>query len=358
MNSNLLGRTPPSETDPRAEATAQDVARAAGVSRIMVSRAFNPNASVKADKREHILKVAQRLGYHPDMAARSMVTGRSNLVAVLVPSIARAWESQEVDALITALQRQGMATLLFHVAAEDLAEAAFLQVRAYKPAAVIAFLDLIGPEDLVPMFGNSPAIYPHFGAEPPKTQPGQLVDRLHVNQHAGIRSAVKLLKGTGKRRVAYVAGADTGLPSRTENANSDHDRFAALQAALVEHGMELEARIEGEFDYETSRQRVLHYVRNGGAADAFFAANDISAFGALDALRHDLGLAVPEQYGVVGFDNIREASWRAYDLTTVGVSVEARVAALMRLVKARMADPSAPARVETVTASLIVRSSV
>ena len=358
LNSSSLNASGTGNIEPRGEATAQDVAQAAGVSRIMVSRAFNPNASVRTDKREQILKVAQQLGYHPDMAARSMVTGRSNLVAILVPSIARSWESEEVDVLITALQRQGMVALLFHVAADDLARTALMQVRAYKPAAVIAFLDLIAPEELVPLFGNSPAIYPHFGKEPPSTQPGQLVDRLHVSQHAGIVSAVKLLRGTGKKRIAYIAGADTAVPGRAENANSDHDRFAALQAALDEYGLELAARIEGEFDYETARQRVTHYVREGGVADAFFAANDTSAFGTLDALRHDLGKSVPDDFAVVGFDNIREAAWRSYDLTTVGVSVEMRVAALMRLIKARMAEPNAPARVETVTASLIVRSTV
>ena len=98
--------------------TAEAVAAAAGVSRIMVSRAFNPAASIKADKRSHILEVADRLGYHPDMSARAMVTGRSSLVAILVPSLARTWEALEVDALVTALQREGMAALVFRLPPE------------------------------------------------------------------------------------------------------------------------------------------------------------------------------------------------------------------------------------------------
>jgi DNA-binding LacI/PurR family transcriptional regulator len=344
--------------EPRTEAKAQDVAEAAGVSRIMVSRAFNPAASIRPDKRDMILKVAGQLGYHPDMAARSMATGRSNLIAILVPSLARAWESQEVDALVQSLQAEGLATLVFRLTPEGISSPALRQVRAYKPAAVIAFMDLIAPQDLLPIFGNSPAIYPHYGEAAPLPTPGAPIDRLHINQHAGIRSGVRLLASAGHRRIAYVSGASPKSARPAFNANSDADRFAALRNALESFGLEFAGEIGGEFDYQTARQGVVNFVRNGGRADAYFAANDISAFGALDALRFDLDLPVPERCAVIGFDNVSEAGWRAYDLTTVGIPIQTRVAALMRLILARIEEPAGPPRVETVTATLTVRSSV
>lgn len=325
----------------------------------MVSRAFNPNASIRAEKRDLILKVADSLGYHPDMSARTMVTGRSSLVAILVPSLARTWESQEVDALVAALQRNGMAALVFRLPPEDLGTAALLQVRAYKPAAVIAFMEQLAPESLAHIFGDSPAIYPHYGDAPPEMVRGRPVDRLHVNQHAGIGSAVRLLVASGRKHVIYVAGGPSeSEPGGADNANSDHDRYHALVAALRRHGLELAARLQGDFDYDTARQAVNNFVRHGGHADAYFAANDTSAFGVMDALRFDLGLKVPQDCAVVGFDNVGEASWAAYDLTTVGLPVQARVAALIRLLKSRLANPAGPTRIETVTASLVVRSSV
>jgi hypothetical protein len=119
-----------------------------------------------------------------------MVTGRSSLVAILVPSLARTWEAREVDALVTALQRNGMAALVFRLPPEEIGTAGLVQVRAYKPAAVIAFMERLAPGTLARIFGDSPAIYPHFGDTPPLIVPGHRVDRLHVNQHAGIRSAV------------------------------------------------------------------------------------------------------------------------------------------------------------------------
>lgn len=337
---------------------AHNVAIAAGASRIMVSRAFNPKASIREDKRKHILRIAGELGYHPDMAARSMATGRSNLVAILVPSIARSWESQEIDCLVEALQLQGMVPLLFRLPQENLGAADIVHVRAYKPVAVIAFIDWVAPSKLVSMFGNSSAIYPHFGDSMPEPITDQTIDRLHINQHAGIQSAVKLLVGAGRRRLVYVAGEHFGADTGAMGANSDRDRYIALEAALKHHKLDLVARLDGNFDYDTARQSVGNFVRHGGKADAFFAANDTSAFGVMDALRFDLGMKIPDQCAVVGFDNIREAGWRAYDLTTVGVPVRERVSALMRLLKARLANPTGPSRIESVTASLVVRSSV
>src|SRR5690349_5749033 len=89
------------------------VARTANVSRVAVSRVFNPHASIKPEKRNLILQVAPELNCTPDMAARSIVTGRSHLVGIIVPDVSVPWKSQELDAMTTALQAEGFATLLF-----------------------------------------------------------------------------------------------------------------------------------------------------------------------------------------------------------------------------------------------------
>lgn len=93
--------------------TAETVAEAAKVSRAAVSRAFNPDAPLKPEKRASILRIAEELGYVPDRAARALVTRRTHLVGVIVPDVCSPWESQEIDALTTALQAEGFATLLF-----------------------------------------------------------------------------------------------------------------------------------------------------------------------------------------------------------------------------------------------------
>ena len=78
---------------PRARATAEMVAERASVSRVAVSRAFNPHTSLKPEKRELILRIAQELNYTPDRAARALVSGRTHLVGVIVPDVCSHWES-------------------------------------------------------------------------------------------------------------------------------------------------------------------------------------------------------------------------------------------------------------------------
>jgi len=329
--------------------TALDVARAAKVSRIMVSRAFNPEASVRADKRQHILDVAAALGYHPDMAARAMVTRRSNLVALVVSTLANPWEAQEIDALTATLQEDGLAVLVFRIEHHGRMPLNFAHIRAYRPMAVIAYMDDLKPHQLRRAFGNSPAIYPVYGPTPPTDLDEHMVDRLHVEQHEGIANAVRLLAGTGRKRLLYVRG---------EGAASDLDRMAALEEALAAHSIAFEGAIDGNFDYATTRAALNNYWRGDRLPDAIFAANDTSAFGAIDALRHDLGVRVPQDCAVIGFDNIREAAWQAYDLTTIGVDLHERVQALRRMVAARAASPQGRSMVETIRARLVVRGSV
>ena len=138
-------------TKSRSRATADMVARTANVSRVAVSRAFNPHASIKPEKRDMILKVAQELNYTPDMAARSMVTGRSHLVGIIVPDISGSWESQELDAMTTALQAEGFATLLFRTR-DDLTfdETLLTYMKGFNPDSVIAYAENVRPATLSP----------------------------------------------------------------------------------------------------------------------------------------------------------------------------------------------------------------
>jgi len=336
----------PAGDGPQHAATAQDVAQAARVSRIMVSRAFNPDASVRPEKRRHILDVAAALGYHPDMAARAMVTRRSKLVAVVVSSLANSWEAQEVDALIGVLQQDGLSVMVFRVAHKSIATLDFAHVKAYRPAAVIAYMDDLRPHLLRRAFGNSSALYPVYGAHPPEDAGETLVDRLHIAQHEGIADAVRLLAQSGRTRLLYIQG---------EGAASDQDRLLALREAMAEHGIRFIGSIDGRFDYAATRQALCAFWREGEKPDAIFAANDTSAFGVLDALRHDLGVAVPADCAVIGFDNIRESGWQSFNLTTVGVDLNERVRAIRRMIRQRTTDPEAAPMVETITARLVVR---
>ncbi|SDQ73702.1 DNA-binding transcriptional regulator, LacI/PurR family [Pseudovibrio sp. Tun.PSC04-5.I4] len=335
-------------------ATADTVAKMAGVSRVAVSRAFNPHASLKKEKRDLILKISKDVGYTPDMAARALVTRRSHLVGVIVPDVCSPWESQEIDALTTALQTEGFATLLFKTRTDQsMDERLLTYMKGFNLDSIIAFAENIGPETLANALDRAVPIYvtyPQNGVSPIASGSTAVFDRLDVNQQTGIGQAVALMQAYGCTKFAYLGGAKTSL------ANIERER--ALRQILKDRGLPDPVIIAGDFTYETALTSTLDLFKMGEGVDGIFSANDVGAFGVIDALRFKLGLRIPEDVKVVGFDDIAQAGWLSYNLTTVKIDLDDRVRALVRLILRRLKNPTAPAMVETLETRLIVRGTV
>ncbi|HTN62128.1 MAG TPA: substrate-binding domain-containing protein [Devosia sp.] len=334
-------------------ATAEMVAQRANVSRVAVSRAFNAHTSLKPEKRELILRIAQELNYTPDRAARALVSGRSHLVGVIVPDVCSYWESQEIDALTTALQNEGFATLLFKTRTDySMDQKLLAYMRGFNPDSVIAFVENVKPATLARFLDRAVPIYvhyPHPGAAE-TSQGGPLHDRLNVLQRNGIEQAVALLQGYGVRRIAYVSGL-----ARTQ-ANTAREQM--LRTVMAERGLPPPIIAPSDYSYEMAYAATVDLFRMGAGADAIFSANDVGAFGVLDALRHELNLRVPQDVKVVGFDDIAQSHWKSYNLTTVKFDLEERVRALVRLIQRRLTNPEAPALQETLQTRLVVRGTV
>ena len=340
------------QESPRMRATARMVAERAEVSRVAVSRAFNPEAPLRADKRERILRIAAELNYTPDRAARALVSGRSHRVGLIVPDACSPWESREIDALTTALQHEGFATLLFKTRTDLSMDATLLAyMRGFNPDSVIAFVENVTPEILTRSLGRAVPIYVHYSNGPESEPPDQpLHDRLNVLTRPGIEQAAALLAGFGARRMAYLSGNPRSLANQT--------REMIFRESLDRLGLPPPDIITGDYSYDTAHEATVAAFRDGRRYDAIFAANDLGAFGAMDALRHELGLRVPGDIGIIGFDDIPQARWKSYDLTTVRLDLGQRVRALIRLILRRLSDPGAAALQETLQTSLVVRGSV
>jgi DNA-binding LacI/PurR family transcriptional regulator len=320
---------------------------------VAVSRAFNPHASIKPEKRDRILKIAQEMNYTPDVAARSLVTRRSHLVGVIVPDVCSPWESQEIDKLTTALQGEGFATLLFKTRTDRSMDSELLTyMKGYNPDSIIAFTENVGPEILGQMFDRAVPIYvtyPQADGHEHDASPLPY-DRLRVIQRDGIDQAIALMQGYGAKRFAYLAG--------DPHASVSAERETVLREVMAARGLGEPLIVAGDFTYDTAYAATVDLFRVGDGTDAIFAANDVGAFGVIDALRHELGLKVPEDVKVVGFDDIAQAHWKSYNLTTVKVDLDERVKALVRLILRRLKAPGAPALSETVRTKLIVRGTV
>lgn len=341
------------EEPPLGRATAQMVAARANVSRVAVSRAFNPHTSLKPEKRERILRVAQELNYTPDRAARALVSGRSHLVGIIVPYVCSNWESQEIDALTTALQDEGFATLLFKTRTDySMDEQLLAYMRGFNPDSVIAFVENVKPKTLARFLDRAVPIYVHYPLDGDEDgSVGEpLHDRINILQRDGIEQAVALLQGYGARRIAYLTGS--------EKSRANNSRERTLRKVMAERGLEPPLVARGDFSYEAAYQATIDLFRIGDGADAIFAANDVGAFGVMDALRHELGLRVPEDIKVVGFDDIAQSHWKSYNLTTVKFDLNERVRALVRLILRRLNHPDAPGFQEALNTRLVVRGTV
>lgn len=338
---------------PRGRATAEMVAARANVSRVAVSRAFNPHTSLKPEKRELILRIAQELNYTPDRAARALVSGRTHLVGVIVPDVCSHWESQEIDALTTALQAEGFATLLFKTRTDySMDEQLLAYMRGFNPDSVIAFVENVKPRTLARFLDRAVPIYVHYplAGEEDESADQPLHDRLNVLQRDGIEQAVALLQGFGARRIAYLSGA--------EKSRANRSRERTLRQVMAARGLEPPVVAQGDFSYDAAYQSTIDLFRVGDGVDAIFAANDVGAFGVMDALRHELQLRVPEDVKVVGFDDIAQSHWKSYNLTTVKFDLDERVRALVRLILRRLNHPEAPGFQETLNTRLVVRGTV
>jgi DNA-binding LacI/PurR family transcriptional regulator len=169
---------------------------------------------------------------------------------------------------------------------------------------------------------------------------------------SGGRKIGEFLMAGGHERIGYIAG--------WEGASTQRDREAGFRAALSAAGREVHSREVGDFDTERTfaAARRMFSVPAGQRADAVFVANDHMALIVMDVLRYELGLSLPGDVSVVGFDDVPSAGWLAYRLTTVrqraNLMVEETVAALMDAIDS---PRTAQARHIAIEAPLIVRGS-
>ncbi len=303
--------------------TAHDVARLAEVSQSAVSRTFTPGASVAPETRERIETAARKLGYRPNAIARSLITRRSRIIGLVMSYLENQFYPVVIERLCQALQQDGYHVLLFISQTED-ADDVLTDILQYQVDGIVMASttlssalanDCINAGIPVLLF-NRVAQVGAMGAYSTSSVTSQNRD--------GGRLVGELLLRTGHRRIAWLAGA--------ENASTSRDREAGLRDALDAAGQPLYARGVGHYDFAEARRAVLDLFHDpDNRPDALFAANDHMAIAALETLRAELGMQVPRDVSVVGFDNVPQAAWPSFNLTTVNQNVELMVEATRTL---------------------------
>lgn len=325
--------------------TSMDVARQAGVSQSAVSRVFTPGGSVSKKTADKVRRAAAELGYRPNVLARAMVSGRSRIIGLVVAYLENPFYLEVVEKLSNALQRQGYHVLMFMTAqAGDRIDRVVEEILDYQVDGIVAASVALGSELTARCrAAGVPIVLLN------RSQDDDTLSAVTSDNVAGGRKVADFLVAGGHERIGYIAGWD--------GASTQRDREFGFRVGLEMAGMPLFSREVGNYETSAAREAARRMFAPADRPDAVFAANDHMAFAVIDVLRFELGLAVPGDVSVVGYDDVPIASWPAYDLTTVRQSADRMVDETVAILLDLVDNPDAAARRIAIDAPLVLRGS-
>ncbi|MFE6973894.1 LacI family DNA-binding transcriptional regulator [Streptomyces sp. NPDC057682] len=354
---------------PAGTPTLEDVARAAGVSRATVSRVINGVRNVDPVIQEAVRRAVSETGYAPNRAARSLVTRRTDAIALVVSGAGVESEPVEgadgaegdegasftaqvfadpffgrvVTGVVNYLRPRGMHPVLMFAetsrAREDVVS--FLRQGSADGALVVS----THAEDPLPGLLTDAGLPAVLYARPARPVRISYVDLAHQD---GARLAAEHLLARGCRRVATIAGP--------LNVPAGQERLTGFREAMTRHGHAYTPIAEGQFTQESGEAAMERLLAEHPDLDGVFAANDLMAVGACHVLREH-GKRVPEDVAVIGFDDSSAASACRPPLTTVRQPVEAMAAEMARLLIERLGKPDGAATSVIFEPALVVRDS-
>jgi DNA-binding LacI/PurR family transcriptional regulator len=322
-----------------------DVARLAGVSQSAVSRAFSEGKSVSDETRSKILKAAKKLGYSPNFIPRILLKHRSHLVAVVISGTSNPFYALALEEFTKALQKTAHQVLLIHTDSDHSLDGVLPKLASYRVDALVSALPVLSEEAAQSLARiQIPTIT--FNA-PVKNR---WVTSVCADSAGGAAAIADLFVARGARSFGFIAGSS--------GSHASKERLRGYRKALRRHGFTRIETTTGDYHYDGGYKAILALKQRGPLPEAIFCANDLMALGALDALRYELQLRVPVDVLVAGFDDVPEASWKSYSLTTVVQDCNSMVADAMLALQAMMSSENSTGGViRTVPCKLIERSS-
>ena len=337
-----FGTVPPSPGSPRTRnVTIKDIAREAAVSIASVSRVLNNVGRVSNATRARILSIAERLHYVPHEGARSLIRNRTATVGMVLPDLHGEFFSELLRGADSAARALGMQLLVSTSHGDpDEAAAAIRSMRGrvdglllMSPHVDSSFVARQLSGDLpVVLLNAPPGTAPHF---------------VSIDDYAGAAAMVRHLAAAGRTHIAHIAGPV---------GNSDAaERLRGYRDAL---GREADPALifQGDFSVEAGRAAALAFAVLSPRPDAIFAANDMMAAGCMEALA-ELGIAVPGEIAIGGFDDVPLAHFLSPPLTTMRIDVARFGRTAVDQLVAAIADAADVPQVEKIVPVLVIRKS-
>jgi DNA-binding LacI/PurR family transcriptional regulator len=332
----------------RERPTLEAVARRAGVSRATVSRVVNGSTSVAASIREAVTRAVEELGYVPNQAARSLVTQRTESIALILPETANRVFSDDLffPAIIRGVSAELEAADKQLVLMMAGSEASHDRVARYAVSGHVDGVMFASMHGADPLPGTLTGLgIPVICSGRPIGGPD--VPYVDVDHFGGVVGAVRHLVGAGRRRIATIAGPPDMV--------AGIDRLAGYQTTLGEAGLPAQVAV-GDFTRESGIAAMRELLQRDPRLDAVFAASDMMAHGALRVLK-EAGRRVPEDVAVIGFDDFEISRYSEPPLTTVRQPITAMGGTMARQLLGLISGDADQPRSVILPTELIIRAS-
>ncbi|MCA1036603.1 LacI family transcriptional regulator [Bacillus infantis] len=320
----------------------KDVAREAGVSISTVSNALNDVDVIHPATKEHILKVASRLNYIPNLNGKNLKSSDTKVLGLFLTSIKGPYYGTLTDAIYNECEKAGYELNVFLTKDHKNALGNILGKRI---DGAIILNEWINDEHITLLENaNAPIVFLDREIENKK------MASVVFDSFKGGQSVARYLINMGHRNIGYISGY--------KNNYDNMERFKGFKDTLIEFGIGFSDvnRLDGYFEEEAAYTAVKAFVKTGKKLpDAFFAANDLSAIGCIKALKSE-GFSVPEDISVVGFDDIEASQYFNPAITTVSNPIIRQGRAAVEKLLDMIQDKD-KGSVEKLEGSLIIRDS-
>ncbi|MEM7458819.1 MAG: LacI family DNA-binding transcriptional regulator [Pseudomonadota bacterium] len=311
----------------RGKVTINDIAELAKVSKKTVSRVLNDHPVVREETRAKVKKIMEDQGYVPDLQARALAFGRSFLIALAYDNPSPQYVVNMQRGILDQLEGTDYQLVLHPVdrAEPDVVDKLERFVERHRPAGIIMPPSVSEDEALCEMLRRQQCEYIRI-ASVELDVASVMVRTLDAD---GAAQAARHIASLGHTRIAHVHGP--------RSFRSAHERLAGFKAGLKEFGLELDAAltIEAGYTFESGVSAANKLLSRADRPTAIFAGNDEMAIGIVTAARK-LGLSIPRDVSIVGFDDTPMAARIAPALTTIRLPIrdmgKAAASGLMRLI--------------------------
>jgi LacI family transcriptional regulator len=327
-------------------ATIKQVALAAGVSYTTVSHVLNATRPVSPDARARVLEAAAALHYVPSALARSLRSQTTGTIGLIIPNNTNPYFSEVARGIEDSCYAAGYSVILCNSDDDPVKQRDYLDVLLAKRCDGLIMAALAQTDGALLRQRQVPAVFLDRAPD------GTAHDVVGIDNRAGGQLAGRHLLALGRQRIGCIGGP-------RDLAVSDQ-RIAGLQLALAEAGRGLDPALQdaGDFTSTSGHAAALRLLSHPAAQrpDALFCCNDMMAIGTLRAAA-ELGIAVPQQLAVVGFDDIDLAQFVHPPLTSVSQGTRALGNITAACLLARIAEPAMPLQRRDILPTLTVRGS-